>query len=111
MKRLRLTPEAELDLDDAYSWYRAQAPGLAANFLAVVGTCLGSIRRHPEAYQWSTPQCGEHSFGGFLMPCFTRSELSRSWSMRCSTAREILAPGCADGTDNFAVERTRFARR
>ena len=25
--------------------------------------------------------------------------------------REILAPGCADGTDNFAVERTRFARR
>jgi len=51
VKRLRLTPEAELDLDDAYSWYRAQAPGLAANFLAVVGTCFGSIRRHPEAYQ------------------------------------------------------------
>ena len=55
MKRLRLTPEAELDLDDAYNWYRAQAPGLAVNFLAVVGTCLASIRRHPEAYQLVDP--------------------------------------------------------
>src|SRR5437867_536139 len=52
---------------------------------------------------WSTPQCDEHSFGGFPTPCFTRSEPSRSWSMRCSTAREILAPGCADETDSFAV--------
>jgi plasmid stabilization system protein ParE len=55
VKRLRLTPEAELDLEDAYSWYRTQAPRLAANFLAVVGTCLASIRRHPEAYQLVDP--------------------------------------------------------
>jgi hypothetical protein len=32
VKQLRLTPEAELDLDEAYNWYRAQAPGLAASF-------------------------------------------------------------------------------
>lgn len=55
MKRLRLTPEAGLDLDDAYSWYQAQAPGLGANFLAAVGTCIASIRRTPEAYQLVDP--------------------------------------------------------
>jgi plasmid stabilization system protein ParE len=51
VKRLRLTPEAELDLDQAYSWYQAQRPGLATEFLAAVQTCIASIRRHPEAYQ------------------------------------------------------------
>lgn len=50
MKRLRLTPEAELDLDEAHLWYHRQAPGLAADFLAAVNTCLASIRRQPEAY-------------------------------------------------------------
>ena len=55
MKRLRLTPEAELDLDEAYSWYRAQAPGLAASFLGAVNTCVASIRRHPGAYQLIDP--------------------------------------------------------
>jgi toxin ParE1/3/4 len=55
VKRLRLTPEAELDLDEAYSWYRAQAPGLAANFLSAVGTCIASIRRRPEAYELVDP--------------------------------------------------------
>lgn len=51
MKRLRLTPEAELDLDEAHSWYQAQAPGRSADFLGAVNTCIASIRRHPEAYQ------------------------------------------------------------
>ena len=50
MKRLRLTPEAELDLDEAHPWYHRQAPGLAADFLAAVNTRLASIQRHPEAY-------------------------------------------------------------
>ena len=55
MKRLRLTPEAELDLDEAYSWYQAQRPGLAADFLAAVQTCMASIRRRPKAYQFVDP--------------------------------------------------------
>lgn len=49
MKRLRLTPEAELDLDDAHLWYHRQAPRLAANFLAAVQVSIASIQRHPEA--------------------------------------------------------------
>lgn len=51
MKRLRLTPEAELDLAEAYSWYQAQAPELAADFLSAVNACIASISRHPQAYQ------------------------------------------------------------
>ena len=55
MKRLRLTPEAELDLDQAHRWYQAQRPGLATEFLAAVQACIASIRRHPEAYQLVDP--------------------------------------------------------
>jgi len=55
VKRLRLTPEAELDLDDAHRWYQAQRPRLAADFLAAVEACMASVRRHPEAYQLVDP--------------------------------------------------------
>jgi len=55
VKRLRLIPEAELDLDEAYSWYQAQAPDLGADFLGAVNMCIAAIRRHPEAYQLVDP--------------------------------------------------------
>lgn len=55
MKRLRLTPEAELDLDEAHLWYHRQAPRLAANFLARVDACLASMQRHPEAFAFVDP--------------------------------------------------------
>ncbi len=50
MKRLRLTPEAELDVDEAHLWYQRQARELAEDFLAAVNRCIASIQRHPEAY-------------------------------------------------------------
>jgi len=49
VKRLRLTPEAELDLGEAHLWYHRQAPDRAANFLASVNACLAAIQRHPQA--------------------------------------------------------------
>jgi plasmid stabilization system protein ParE len=55
VKRLRLTPEAELDLADAHLWYREQAPGRGADFLAAIDKCITSIRHHPEAYQLVDP--------------------------------------------------------
>ena len=55
MKRLRLTPEAELDLDEAFSWYQAHAPELAIDFLGAVDTCIASIHRHAEAYPLVDP--------------------------------------------------------
>ena len=50
MKRLRLTAEAELDLDEAHAWYLEQRPGLGGQFLRAVDACIGAILRHPEAY-------------------------------------------------------------
>jgi plasmid stabilization system protein ParE len=50
VKRLRLTPEAEFDLDEAHLWYHRQSPRLAATFLATVNASIASIQRHPEAY-------------------------------------------------------------
>ncbi|MBI2196984.1 MAG: type II toxin-antitoxin system RelE/ParE family toxin [Candidatus Rokubacteria bacterium] len=49
--RLRLTREAEADLDAAYAWYREQSYGLGDAFLRSVDACLASIDREPEAYQ------------------------------------------------------------
>ena len=51
MKRLRLTAEAELDLDAAHAWYLEQRPGLGGQFLRAVDASIGAILRHPEAYQ------------------------------------------------------------
>jgi len=93
VKRLRLTPEAELDLDEAYSWYQAQRPGLAADFLAAVGTCIASIRRRPEAYQLVDPT------------------MRRALLRRFPYAVFYQVGAVVDVTDNFAVERTRFTRR
>jgi plasmid stabilization system protein ParE len=50
VKRLRLTPEAEFDVDEAHLWYHRQSPRVAADFLAAVNACLVSIRHQPEAY-------------------------------------------------------------
>ncbi len=50
MKRLRLTPEAELDVDEAHLWYQQQAPDRAAAFLAAIDACLATIQRHPQAF-------------------------------------------------------------
>jgi plasmid stabilization system protein ParE len=55
VKRLRLTPETELDLDEAHLWYHRQAPDRAATFLAAVDACLASIQRHPEAFMLVDP--------------------------------------------------------
>jgi plasmid stabilization system protein ParE len=50
VKRLRLTPEAELDLDEAHLWYHRQAPDRAADFLAAVSASLPRIQRHPQVF-------------------------------------------------------------
>lgn len=55
MKRLRLTPEAELDLDEPHLWHHGQAPDRAADFLAAVNACLATIQRHPQAFTFVDP--------------------------------------------------------
>lgn len=47
---LLVRPDAELDMLEAYAWYEDRKPGLGAEFLGAVDTCLEAIRRHPLAY-------------------------------------------------------------
>jgi plasmid stabilization system protein ParE len=48
--RLIISPEAELDIQDAFEWYEAQTPGLGFEFTRAVDTGLSSIGRNPLAY-------------------------------------------------------------
>jgi plasmid stabilization system protein ParE len=47
---LRLGPEVELDLAEAYAWYEKRRAGLGEEFLTAVDACLEGIRRQPEMY-------------------------------------------------------------
>ena len=46
---IRLTPEAEADLTDAYAWYRDRGESLASEFLASFESVLEALDRHPES--------------------------------------------------------------
>lgn len=45
---LIVTPEAELDISEAYIWYEGRRPGLGEEFLSALEASVESIRRHPE---------------------------------------------------------------
>lgn len=47
---LRVRPEAELDMLEAYAWYEDRKPTLGAEFLSAIEACLEAIRRHPLAH-------------------------------------------------------------
>jgi len=47
--RIVITPEAETDLANAYSWYEEKKPGLGHNFIQQVGAAMEFIKKHPGA--------------------------------------------------------------
>ena len=47
---IRLREEAELDLEEAASWYESQRPGLGRDFLDTVLEMLDSIEQRPMSY-------------------------------------------------------------
>jgi len=47
---LILAPEAQQDVDEAYSWYEERRTGLGEEFLNCVDACLQAISRMPELY-------------------------------------------------------------
>jgi plasmid stabilization system protein ParE len=48
--KLIIRPEAEAELLEAIDWYESRGPGLGADLLRCVDSCLERIRRQPEAY-------------------------------------------------------------
>ncbi len=45
-----ITPEAELDLEEAYNWYESQNIGLGSEFIRVIDASLSNIQRNPLSY-------------------------------------------------------------
>jgi hypothetical protein len=52
---VRLLAPAQAELDEAISWYSAQAPGLGDGFLVEVLRSIQLIQRHPAGWQPLTP--------------------------------------------------------
>ena len=49
-QKLIIRPEAESDLQEAYTWYEDQSKGLGADFILCVDAALSLIQRSPELY-------------------------------------------------------------
>jgi plasmid stabilization system protein ParE len=47
---LIISPEAELDIQDAFDWYEQRDSGLGSEFVRAVDSCLTAIVRNPSAY-------------------------------------------------------------
>jgi plasmid stabilization system protein ParE len=47
---LIIAPEAQHDVDEAYSWYEDRRSGLGEEFLSCVDACIQAISRMPELY-------------------------------------------------------------
>ena len=50
IQRIILKPEARFDVAEAYDWYEQRDPGLGAEFMRAIDSCLQQIRRNPEMY-------------------------------------------------------------
>jgi plasmid stabilization system protein ParE len=48
--KLIIAPEAQQDVDGAYSWYEDRRFGLGEEFLVCVDACIEAICRMPELY-------------------------------------------------------------
>ena len=47
--RVEVTPEADADITEAYSWYRGRGLGLGEEFLRSLDACLDEVARFPDS--------------------------------------------------------------
>jgi plasmid stabilization system protein ParE len=48
--RLLIEPEAEVELNEAFTWYEGRTAGLGSEFLRAVRAAFALIRRNPEQF-------------------------------------------------------------
>ena len=48
--KIKISKEAEFDLDEAYEWYKAQVNELGSEFIRVVDRNLALVQQNPLAY-------------------------------------------------------------
>ncbi len=96
---VRLTPEAEADLTEAYAWYRARGVALGDDFLVSFETIISSIDAHPEAFPEvhsrirrallrRFPYCVFYtvdSDGAVVLGCFHARRSPTAWKRRSGT--------------------------
>ena len=50
IRRIIFRPEARFDVAEAYDWYEERDPGLGAEFMRAIDSCVHQIQRNPEMY-------------------------------------------------------------
>ncbi|MDZ8085961.1 MAG: type II toxin-antitoxin system RelE/ParE family toxin [Nostoc sp. DedQUE12b] len=48
--QLIISPEAEVDIQDAFEWYEQRESGVGSEFVRAVDSCLALIERNPSTY-------------------------------------------------------------
>ena len=51
IRDVRLLPDVEREIDEAFHWYERQRRGLGFEFLLAFEAALGSVRRLPESHE------------------------------------------------------------
>lgn len=74
---VRLLAPAQAELDEAISWYAAQAPGLGDGFLVEVLRGIQQIQRHPAGWHPLTPGIRRAACGVFRTAWSTPSRRVR----------------------------------
>ncbi len=65
MKPIRLRPEAELEIEQAFEYYRLESPRIADRFLDDIATSLDKIQNDPQLYPAYTKNTRRRVLGSF----------------------------------------------
>jgi hypothetical protein len=57
MYSIKISEEAELDLEETFSWYESQVKQLGSEFIRVIDKGLTTIQRNPLACSLDLSQC------------------------------------------------------
>jgi toxin ParE1/3/4 len=74
---LIIAPEAQQDIDEAYSWYEDRRPGLGEEFLGCADPVFSQLGVCPNCMQKSTKNIAVLWLGDFRMPFFTSIPMGR----------------------------------
>lgn len=64
-KQVRIRPEAELEIEEAFERYRQESPAIADRFLREIRVPLKKIRSHPRLYPPYTKSMRRRILGSF----------------------------------------------
>jgi plasmid stabilization system protein ParE len=72
LKPIRLRPEAELEIEEAFDYYLRESPRIAGRFLDEIASSLKKIQRDPQLYPAYTKNTRRGVLAVFRSPSFIR---------------------------------------